>query len=218
MAHFFSSFSNSLARGLLFSQITRHINPELLSAGIFMFALFGSPWLDEGIAEDISNGIIIEFVMIHANVGIGGARMLATSEKSKRKLVLMTGIFYFMFVAGLALGIGAWWMMFCFLFLTWSRLQEPFQSIQKSTILNEVVVTMARFILYMVTGLVCAGIGTLMDVDDYFKMLAWGTCYFLLLFVGRKKFKLLHELNLFGKTSIQRDIGGRAGNMINGDN
>lgn len=151
--------------------------------------------------------------MIHANVGIGGARMFATSERSKRKLILVVSGFYFLFVAGLAFGIGAWWMAFCFLLLTWTRLQEPFQTMKKSTILNEVVVTMARFIVYMAAGLICAGIGTMMAVDDYFKMLAWGACYYLALFLLRKKFKRLHEANLFGQTEVQRDLGERIEKM-----
>ncbi len=188
-----SSISNSLARGLLFTQITRYINPELLSSILFASALLGYDIIGPENAEAIGQGIIIEFLMLHANVGIAVARFAANSEQSKRTFVMLASAFYFLFVIGLAFGMSAWWMALCFILVTWSRLHEPHDEKAKSAIFREGIIGMARFGVYMITGFVVAGILTIVEADDVFKMLAWGAVHFLALFLLRKKFDRLRN-------------------------
>ncbi len=196
MAHFITSISGSLAKGFLFTQATRYVNPELLSAGVFAFALFGSDLLGPGTTGAVANGIIVEFLMLHANVGIAVAAMAGSSVQRRRRLVMYVGGFYFLFVIGVTIGMGAWWMLVCFLLLLWSRMQEPATNAQKP-LSREIVISMIRFFIYMLMGGICAGILTGLGADDELKMLTWGMCYFLVLFLLRNKIARLRESDYF---------------------
>lgn len=199
MAGFFNTIGHSLARGYVLSHVARYIHPELLSALLFLTALLGSAFLPFEVLESVSNCIIIEFLMIHANVGTVAAGIFAHSDRSKKRLTALTGGFYFLFVIALAVGMGAWWAAVCFILLLWTRFHEPHDKSDKKVLLNEVFVTMARFVLYMSMGIICAGIGTAIGADDVFKMLAWGAAYYLLLFLLRKKLLRLREARLFAR-------------------
>ena len=117
MARLLTSIAISLGRGAVFTQLTRFVNPELLSAGVFASGLFASDLLGPETTKGVANGILIEFLMLHANVGIGVATLFSPTATARRAMVVMTGGFYFLFVIAMALGMGAWWMMFCFLLL-----------------------------------------------------------------------------------------------------
>ena len=88
-------------------------------------------------------------------------------------------------------------MALCFILLTWSRLHEPAEQGKKTELFREIAVSMARFAVYMLAGLVCAGIGTGFGADDEFKMLTWGMVYFLALFLLRDKLAKLRQSKLF---------------------
>lgn len=189
---YFSNIAASMAKGLAFTHLARFVHPELLSSGMFAIALAGYGWLPGETTEAIGQGVLIEFLMLHANVGIAVASLATPSPRLRRTLILLVGGFYFLFVIGLTLGLGAWWMLIGFLLLLWSRISDTGPDIRKPLV-KEIFISMIRFFVYMLMGGICAGILTALDTSDDLKMLTWGTCYFLVLFLLRHKIARLRE-------------------------
>lgn len=197
MAHFLTQVANSFGKGYFLSHATRIIHPELLSGLLFLGVFAGSPWLDWSFVESTSDGVIVEFLMIHANIGITGTQYATQNSKSAKKIMLLVSGFYMLFVLAVSLALGNYWLALCFTYLTWNRIEEPTRAEVRPGMISEVFVTFARFAVYMLAAVVGAGIGTYLGADDTFKMLGWGTTYYLAMFLLRNKMKWIRESKIF---------------------
>ncbi len=172
----------------------RFIDGDLFTGLMFLVVLLGSGFIDPEIVEGISNCIMIEFIIIHANVGMSVCGVVAKNERSKRLLILGIGSFYSLFVVAIAWGLAAWWLAIIFLSLTWSRFNQPVNNENKKGLMAEIIVTMIRFAIYMVGAVVAFGILALIGLDDEtLMMLLWGFVYYFTLFLLRKWFARLRE-------------------------
>lgn len=189
---YFSTIAGNIAKGLAFTHLARVINPELLFSGMFAIALAGYGWLPAETTVAVGQGVLIEFMMLHANVGIAVASLATPSPRLRRAAILFVGGFYFLFVVGITVGLGAWWMLICFVLLLWSRISDSGTDNRKPVV-KEIFVSMIRFFVYMAMGGICAGILTALDTSDDLKMLTWGMCYFLALYLLRHKIARLRE-------------------------
>ncbi|HNP18634.1 MAG TPA: hypothetical protein PKL31_09390 [Fulvivirga sp.] len=194
MASIVTSVIRSIGSGYILSGFTRYINPELLSSLMFLGVILASDNLSSEFIESFSNCIIIEFIMIHSSAGIAAISMMATSQKTKRNLLLLIGGFYFLFVIALALGFGAWWTAVVFVLIIYSRIRVPYDKNQTPSLIIEIMVTFARFAIYMLTAVLAA---VLIGGDDTFIMLLWGCIYYLTLFLLRNQINRLRSSTFF---------------------
>ncbi len=194
MASVVTSVIRSIGSGYVLSSISRYINPELLSSMMFLGVILASDHLSVEFLENFSNCIIIEFIMIHSSAGIAGVSMMATSQKTKRNILLLIGSFYFMFVIALALGFGAWWAAVVFVLIIYSRIMAPYDKNQTPSLIIEIIITFARFAIYMLTAVLAA---VLIGGDDTFIMLLWGCIYYLTLFLLRHQINKLRTSTIF---------------------
>ncbi len=194
MAGFASSIFHSISRGYLFSKLTHFINPELLSALMYasIFLAYGLGYLSYPYLENFSNYMIVEFLMIHSNVGIAGVLVFATDERSKKAIIIGVGSFYFLFMLSMAIGFGAWWTAFVFILILYSRMITPLVDPDKSNLKAEILITFGRFFIYMFSAIIGYGVAiTFIGNDDTYAMITWGIIYYFSLFLLRNKLPLL---------------------------
>ncbi len=186
MASFVQAILRNVSQGYLFSRVTHYVNPELLSSVMFFGILLASDYFSYEFIEGFSNYVIIEFLMIHSNVGMAVAIFFATTEAKKKLYTILTGSFYFLFILAMAFGMGAWWTALVFILLTYSRIVEPLKNHTKDHLIGEIVITFIRFAIYMLSAVAAFLIGDwLLEVDDTFSMMIWGGVYYLVLFFMR---------------------------------
>ncbi len=174
-----ASILSSITRGYLFTRLATFIHPELLTAIMYWGILAASPWLDYQFVDNFGNYVFVEFLMIHANVGMSVATFFAASERQKKIFLFLTGSFYMLFVMAMAIGFGAWWTAVIFLFLTYSRIAQPLHSIKKIDMAGEIFVTFIRFFIFMMSAVLAFGVAEgIFKSDDAFGLMTWGGCYY----------------------------------------
>ena len=98
--------------------------PELVSAGL-LFALwaeplrFGADWFKSGVLA-----LMLEFFVIHASGFM--AVLMYDPETSRTARSLQIGglsLFYLLMISAFAWGFDAWWMLYAFLWLLFSKIQ-----------------------------------------------------------------------------------------------
>lgn len=172
----------------------RFIDGDLFTGLMFLVVLVFSGWLNPEIVEGISNCIMLEFLIIHANVGMAVGGVVAKNERNKRLLILGIGSFYSLFVVAMAWALAAWWLALIFLSLTWSRFNQPLNDENKKGLMTEIFVTMIRFAIYMVAAVLAFGILALVGLEDEpLMMLLWGFVYYFTLFLVSKWFARLRK-------------------------
>jgi len=98
--------------------------PELISAGVlYMLWIepqrFGAEWFRSGVLT-----MLLEFFVVHATGFMSVLMYDAGTSKKKRSLQIAgLSVIYFLFIGGFALGFDAWWMLWAFAWLCFSKLQ-----------------------------------------------------------------------------------------------
>ncbi len=188
MAGFVTSIFNSISRGFVFAQITRFINPELLSSLIYFTILIFARFFDYSFLEDFSKYILVELVMMHANIGIAAAIFFSSSERNKKILLIIMGVSYSVSVIVMAFAFGAWWMAFVFVLIIYSRMITPLKDLKKVNWVGEMVLTMVRFGFYMLAGLLCMLLNEYAFGKEHaLGMLVWGATYYMAIYLLRNK-------------------------------
>jgi hypothetical protein len=103
--------------------------PELVSAWI-LYAIwmeplrFGEGWFKAGVLT-----MLLEFFVVHATGFMSVLMYDPESSRKKRSLqVLGLSVFYVLFISAFAFGFDAWWMLYAFGWLVFSKLQAIWSS------------------------------------------------------------------------------------------
>jgi hypothetical protein len=137
--------------------------PELISAGIlYMLWIepqrFGAEWFRSGVLT-----MLLEFFVVHAT-GFMSVLMYDPETTRKKRGLQIAGLsaFYFLFIGAFALGFGAWWMLWAFAWLCFSKLQAIWSGGPPTE--HDRFVAMASWALSVAVYLGAVGISVTTDV------------------------------------------------------
>ena len=98
--------------------------PELVSAGLLFWLWldpmrFGIEWFRSGVLT-----LMLEFFVVHS-AGFMSVFMFDPESPPRKRMLLVAGlgVFYLLFISGFAWGFDAWWMLWVFAWLCFSKIQ-----------------------------------------------------------------------------------------------
>ncbi len=172
--------------------------PDFIVGLTFLVTWFEPATLGDDMVSSLSQVMLLEFIIIHS-AGFMGNVIYGHAPRSKKMLHLAgLGLFYFLFVAGFALGFASWWPVIAFGVLTLNRMLSALtgqfeQGKERESMMQQwginvgcylVALFAALFIPLPEFGVDSSALSHLHMSGEFVehphKMMAWGTFYFLL--------------------------------------
>lgn len=172
--------------------------PDFIVALTFLVTWIEPSTLGEGMIVSLFQVMLLEFIIIHS-AGFMGHVIYGTAPRSKKILHLSgLGLFYFVFVAGFALGFRSWWPVIAFGGLLLNRMLSVLtgqfeQGKERESAMQQWGINVACYLvsLFAVILLPVPEWGVPSDalahldmsgdfVEQPHTMIAWGTVYYFM--------------------------------------